>query len=1846
MDIIQTDTTKEVSDCFLESMSLTTNCSNTWNLSPKSFVIWHMLSHLSSLDSHFERFSIFDYGVRTIFDTSGYGSIPAISDDRKNFIFADGRILQSFGRLTSYAVVSKEPFHDFERYASSIYGILDELSRETDGKEEKLTIGQNLSFDMSKTVPSLDKKDTEFVLSHASDSVSGGLFLPSDAVKKNDSNAVKSSAIYDALSRKQDIVSVDGNSVLSSDGGIYLRRMPLSSSEGDTVVSCNEVSEAFSKKQNSITFVEPLSVDSNNVELLIAESASLNGRLPVMGGFLWEAIRQKEDRLSFCSPIAKFGKIITISFDGDAPPISSGEVFRLSETLARGLYSKAEKLSANNSFFDIETDYDNKKTDVSLKIAASVAENSAIPCDGNAIFEEIEKFQDSVNIDTKNSGLITSNGYFVSAAISSIEDFILNPNATASMRTSSLYRMLTTSDYLDIYDETLTVSKATSSKYGIAKTEITSSLESTDTLANSSFCEYLSEKQDCISVVRSQLNLQRNEETPDVISLRIANSISQGETKPVDSATVGHRFALTQPSSIAGSHVHISNENEITNDWQATPPTAEIDGNAGLYLITNTPLHGEDYDEQYSLYVPLVSTISSSLTSKEDNIHFNHSDFIDELTTSPHLCSFNNTFENYENFPNSVINGKSIYMALTSKQKKLYFDSESGFSVDGENIGINHTYLGSGINYPISGGSIYEYFESNLQKPIIFGDSAITTSDGVCKLVKFDNLHTDDSLPISGGWLYDSLLEKSPRILWSGNFDVVSLDKSTHVFLERGGISKQSDKFVMGGHMFTELSHKQDKFEHMYNVSIDENGNISKTDTTYELKHATISTFGGVKLAGNTISAGSSSVVEASVLHEALEDKQNVLNPKPEHFIRTVTGTTPPSTNISLNYGTLASNSEHPVSAFAFVEEISKKSNNILTAPANTFTIFPSSVDGHDATVISSTGVVYTPTHATSLKRGCVKQSSDGVNVVSSSNYVLRSKEIYNATKTPYSLWDYDSRELEILGSSSPQNIRPVYGSISFDNGWLVTGSSIYSKLLDYQDKLEFDRRQFIVTPYTYNGDNGRYAASSISVRVDLGPSLPSTQQAQGRGIYAAFNNAKYYYTQYYEDGFYSDVPPMYPCSVFVPLSRHSIFGGRNNRESLVLKIPSPSSGVSRNFSVFRTIEPTSMNTAKRDWFFEDSESDYSFVQSDPTMATPPNGQWSFLKSEKGAFFTADGNIGLKVYSSAQSKWLDTKLSSTTVLRPINGIAYGKVANGTEYFVVATSRPASSIIHTTSDLISNPATASWTSVSLANVSSNDICFDESSKNFIIAMSNGLKYTNNISTRNSLGGTGTEAWNSVYSDNECLFASKEGGGIYYFAKSTANIPITSYQMQQTDISSGIIHKICGGNGNYIALGESGKIYGCRPFRDQTKYAHWFEEYECTFDGQEDYEFKNSDVCFFNGRFYVILTYVQTSNIVDGGKAKYYVEIIRSEEDETVEVANSVGRVLWKDIYVLDNGTITKLFENGHKITVDVESGIDDVEKLEQFGFTEIRVTSWKVIHRFCGDIDKTEEDYSREKYLFHVDGQDSERFPCMPVAIAANDEEVMISTAFDFGGNDIGYAMLRGNMDFLHGTYNNDGSGNAYNFASHIEKSDEYQYYLYRFREMWDGSINAERKRIYKLHPDYESALGNVMARTVTRFDDDNLGNVGNYTFAYCNDLESVCVNNAISVGDAAFAHCSSIRSVRANMAESIGTCSFANVSGLGNLYFEKCKTIGASAFMNAHLSSVYIPSVTAIGENAFSGVTGDIYIPNKTVGSISSMAGFPWGAAYGAHFYGVGGLYLELGTFAPVWYVPNIPTRI
>lgn len=136
----------------------------------------------------------------------------------------------------------------------------------------------------------------------------------------------------------------------------------------------------------------------------------------------------------------------------------------------------------------------------------------------------------------------------------------------------------------------------------------------------------------------------------------------------------------------------------------------------------------------------------------------------------------------------------------------------------------------------------------------------------------------------------------------------------------------------------------------------------------------------------------------------------------------------------------------------------------------------------------------------------------------------------------------------------------------------------------------------------------------------------------------------------------------------------------------------------------------------------------------------------------------------------------------------------------------------------------------------------------------------------------------------------------------------------------------------------------------------------------------------------------------------------------------------------------------------------------------------------------------------------------------------------------------------------------------------------------------------------------DEALKQVIERTITEFEDNELLAIEESAFRGCNNLTSVNFPNVTDLGDYAFGYCSSLTSVNFPNVTWVGNDTFSSCSSLTSVDFPNATGLGARALKNcSSLTSVNFPKLTDTS-NAFSGCSSLTSVNFPKVTKITSYA--------------------------------------
>ena len=116
----------------------------------------------------------------------------------------------------------------------------------------------------------------------------------------------------------------------------------------------------------------------------------------------------------------------------------------------------------------------------------------------------------------------------------------------------------------------------------------------------------------------------------------------------------------------------------------------------------------------------------------------------------------------------------------------------------------------------------------------------------------------------------------------------------------------------------------------------------------------------------------------------------------------------------------------------------------------------------------------------------------------------------------------------------------------------------------------------------------------------------------------------------------------------------------------------------------------------------------------------------------------------------------------------------------------------------------------------------------------------------------------------------------------------------------------------------------------------------------------------------------------------------------------------------------------------------------------------------------------------------------------------------------------------------------------------------------------------------------EETFRNIVERTITEFEDNEIEAVGQHAFYQCSKLTSASFPVATSIGNYAFQSCSKLTSVSFPVATSIGQSAFQSCSELMNVSFPVAASINYGTFQYCSaLTSASFPVATSIENYAF-----------------------------------------------------------
>ena len=110
----------------------------------------------------------------------------------------------------------------------------------------------------------------------------------------------------------------------------------------------------------------------------------------------------------------------------------------------------------------------------------------------------------------------------------------------------------------------------------------------------------------------------------------------------------------------------------------------------------------------------------------------------------------------------------------------------------------------------------------------------------------------------------------------------------------------------------------------------------------------------------------------------------------------------------------------------------------------------------------------------------------------------------------------------------------------------------------------------------------------------------------------------------------------------------------------------------------------------------------------------------------------------------------------------------------------------------------------------------------------------------------------------------------------------------------------------------------------------------------------------------------------------------------------------------------------------------------------------------------------------------------------------------------------------------------------------------------------------------------------IVERSITSFEDNELTKVAKYSFYNCDKLASVIIPNATTLGECAFRGCANLNSLNLLKVTSMGSNAFYGCRLLPEISFPLLTTVPSSAFYNcSELATLDLPKVIRIFDSAF-----------------------------------------------------------
>lgn len=186
---------------FDTTIGVATDCSNSWNLSPRSFFMEKFGNHMNGRGVTHERpFWELDDWLKAFTYENGRGTTNGLSDKYGNRLLPDGTCE---GRNTGHTCETSDGGIAYDETMSDMDDTVEDFRKRAEAKVGRYTFADALSFHDGV----IDKKDTVYELKQATPTVKGGIKSATDEIEDSGDTSPSGDAVYRAMRSLRGVLS-------------------------------------------------------------------------------------------------------------------------------------------------------------------------------------------------------------------------------------------------------------------------------------------------------------------------------------------------------------------------------------------------------------------------------------------------------------------------------------------------------------------------------------------------------------------------------------------------------------------------------------------------------------------------------------------------------------------------------------------------------------------------------------------------------------------------------------------------------------------------------------------------------------------------------------------------------------------------------------------------------------------------------------------------------------------------------------------------------------------------------------------------------------------------------------------------------------------------------------------------------------------------------------------------------------------------------------------------------------------------------------------------------------------------------------------------------------------------------------------------------------------------------------------------------------------------------------------------------------------------------------------------------------------------------------------------------